>query len=103
MRFVCAAALIMMAFGCGGGRKADNGDGGVAACSPEGANQCSGASWQTCQGGQWVTAVDCPMACADGIGCVACSPGTQYCNGLDVVVCNDNGTPGQVLQTCAGV
>ena len=102
MRIVCL--VVAVAFGCGGGhRNPDMGDGGVVECMPEGANQCNGASWQTCQNGMWVTAVDCPMACADGIGCVACQPGTQYCNGLDIVMCNDNGTPGTVIQTCAGV
>ncbi len=104
MRFVCAVVVVAFVVGCGGGRKSSgDGDGGVVACAPEGANQCAGASWQTCQGGMWVTAVDCPMACADGIGCVQCQPGTQYCNGLDVVSCDQNGTPGTVIQTCAGV
>ncbi|MGE5186055.1 MAG: IgGFc-binding protein [Acidobacteriota bacterium] len=96
-------AVVVVACACGGGRKGGGGgDGGPGACSPEGANQCSGASWQTCQGGQWVTAVDCPMACADGIGCVQCQPGTQYCMGGDVWGCDQNGTPSGVVQQCTG-
>lgn len=71
---------------------------------PEGAHQCAGASYQTCVDGQWVTAVDCPNACADGIGCVQCSPGTVFCDPVsgNPVQCDQNGTPGMTVQMCMG-
>ncbi len=87
---------------CGSPHRNSGDDGGVNSCSPEGAQQCQGASWQTCMNGMWVTAVDCPQACADMIGCVACQPGTAYCNGGDVWQCDQNGGPGMVIQQCMG-
>ncbi len=99
-----ALGVAVFVVACGGSKRPpDNGDGGVIMCMPEGANQCSGASWQTCTNGQWVTAVDCPDACADMLGCVQCQPGTNFCSGGNVVACDATGTPGQVVQMCAGV
>jgi hypothetical protein len=87
---------------CGGPHRKSGVDGGPTACSPEGAQQCQGASWQTCMNGMWVTAVDCPMACADMIGCVSCQPGEVYCNAGNVWQCDQNGGPGMVVQQCMG-
>ena len=95
------AALLIIA--CGGShRSGDNSDAPVINCMPEGANQCQGSTWQTCQGGQWVTAVDCPTACADMLGCVQCFPGNNFCFNGNVVACDSTGTPGQVVQMCMG-
>lgn len=85
-------------------RHSDGSDAQVINCMPEGAHQCAGASYQTCVDGQWVTAVDCPTACADGLGCVECNPGTVFCDPVsgNPVQCNSNGTPGMTVQMCMG-
>jgi hypothetical protein len=89
---------------CGGSKRSETDvDAQPIVCMPDGINQCQGASWQTCMNGQWVTAVDCPEACADMLGCVQCQPGTNYCKDGNVVACDSTGTPGQIVQMCAGV
>jgi hypothetical protein len=93
---------VLWVIACGSPHRNGGDDGGPNSCSPEGAQQCQGASWQTCMNGMWVTAVDCPQACADMIGCVACQPGTAYCNGGDVWQCDQNGGAGMVIQQCTG-
>jgi hypothetical protein len=68
----------------------------------EGANRCDGPTWETCTGGMWQTAVNCPTACAEGIGCVQCVPGTTACMNGDVYSCDANGNPGTLSMQCTG-
>ncbi|MGE5181803.1 MAG: IgGFc-binding protein [Acidobacteriota bacterium] len=80
----------------GGGSDANPGD------CVEGSFQCSGPTWQVCQGGMWTTSVECPTACADGIGCVQCAPGQNTCVNGDVATCDASGNPGAVTMQCTG-
>ncbi len=83
--------------------KHDNGSTDAAnACSPEGGHRCNGSTFETCAGGLWQTAVDCPSACVETIGCVQCNPGETFCKDGDVWSCDDNGNPGSVMTACGG-
>ena len=80
----------------GGGMDANPGD------CVEGTFRCNSTTWETCQGGMWVTSVACPVACADGVGCVQCAPGTNTCVNGDVATCDASGNPGAVSMQCTG-
>ena len=89
-----ATCVCIFVIGCGPSnhRGTDGGGGDAAnACSPDGTHQCAGASYQTCTGGQWTTTMDCPMACTDMLGCVACTPGQTFCKDGNVWSCDDTG------------
>ncbi len=70
-------------------------------CS-QGQVRCQGATYQHCEGGQWAKTADCEAACVASVGCVACEPGINSCDGDNVVTCDENGNPGGVVQTCDG-
>jgi hypothetical protein len=88
---------------------------GAAACGPstsggaEGedgcANRCTSFGWEQCLSPG--TYAD-PVACAEGevciadLGCGVCFPGTRYCNGEEVWVCNDRGDGGSFVESCDG-
>ncbi len=80
----------------GGGSDANPGD------CVEGSNRCNSTVWESCVGGMWQTAVECPVACADGIGCVQCAPGQNTCVNGDVATCDASGNPGGVTMQCTG-
>jgi hypothetical protein len=104
MRAVATCVCIIL-IGCGPSHhRADGGAGGDGAisCSPDGAHQCAGASYQTCTGGAWTTTMDCPMACVDSLGCVACDPGQSFCKDGNVWSCDATGNPGMMTQACTG-
>ncbi len=44
----------------------------------------------------------CPAACDTALGCVACMPGLDYCDGGQVRACNADGSAGAVVTTCSG-
>jgi hypothetical protein len=94
-----ALGLALVVIACGPSNRAGDDD-GSGACT-EGTQRCDGNSFETCTGGQWVTGLDCPFACVDAIGCVACMPGSAVCENGDVATCDDTGNPGSVTQTCA--
>jgi hypothetical protein len=71
-------------------------------CTDEGGHRCAGSTYQTCTGGMWQTALDCPQACVDTLGCVQCSPGQPFCNEGNVTACDESGSPGAVVQECTG-
>jgi hypothetical protein len=100
-----ATCVLIIVVGCGPSNR-HTGDGGddaaAASCSPEGAHRCVGATYQTCSGGDWQTAVDCPQACVDTIGCVQCTPGQTFCKDGNVWTCDDTGNPGSMTQACTG-
>lgn len=74
----------------------------VIECMPEGGHRCQGSTYQTCTGGLWETALDCPEACVDSLGCVQCTPSQPFCKDGNVYSCDDFGTPGGVVQECTG-
>jgi len=68
-----------------------------------GATQCVGGTYQTCEDGSFVTSEACPPStvCVAGMGCKACDPhAPRGCAAGDVVVCNPDGTTGEVVETC---
>lgn len=101
-----ATCVCIILIGCGPSshRGPDGGgdDDAANACSPDGAHRCNSASYQTCTGGQWTTTMDCPMACVDALGCVACTPGELICKDGNVWTCDDTGNPGSMTQACSG-
>jgi len=101
MRPLILLALALAA--CGPSTSAgDDGGDDTTECSGD-AERCVGNLYQVCNDdGMFVTAESCAQACnLDLGGCVACDPlmGTG-CNGNDVVTCNADGTPGEVVETC---
>ncbi len=96
--------LVLVLIACGPANTKQHG-GSVDAtndCTPEGSHRCNGATYETCFGGRWQTAVDCPSLCADGLGCVRCTPGSTFCQDGDVWSCDGEGNPGMVAQACQG-
>ncbi|MFZ6178930.1 IgGFc-binding protein [Nannocystis pusilla] len=54
--------------------------------------QCDGNVEKICDGmGGFKSETPCPEVCAEPLGCVACEPGTNKCEGDQVMVCNDQG------------
>jgi hypothetical protein len=99
-----AGLFVVFLFACGGSNRPNNNniDAPMGECT-EGANRCNGTDWQSCTGGMWTTALSCPVACADGIGCVQCVPNTMTCNMTgDVATCDANGNPGATTTPCSG-
>jgi hypothetical protein len=99
-----ATCVCIIVIGCGPSNRhhGDGGDDAAIACSPEGTHQCAGSTYEVCSGGQWTTVMDCPLACTDNLGCVACTPGQSFCKDGNVWVCDDAGNPGSMTQTCTG-
>jgi len=66
---------------------------------------CDGSTAVTCDAqGDIASTEDCDVAngftCWYGIGCVLCYPGTQWCEGDDVVECSPDGQSFDVVQSC---
>ncbi|MCY1011042.1 IgGFc-binding protein [Nannocystis pusilla] len=60
---------------------------------PMGQIVCDGDVAQVCDGmGGFSDETQCVSACAPGIGCADCVPGTKECDGQNVLVCNAEGT-----------
>jgi hypothetical protein len=100
-----AAILAALGFGaCSPDRNSNNGqsDAQQVNCMPEGAHRCLGATYQTCTAGEWQTAIDCPVACLDHLGCVQCAPEQPFCKDGDVWTCDASGNPGSIAQECTG-
>jgi hypothetical protein len=84
----------------------------AAACGPDsrhGGNcpgLCSEVGYQECNDGQYGEPQACEpdQVCDPSLGCVACPPGGMYCAGMDdneVWRCNEDGTGGMHVETCA--
>ncbi len=106
MRFAqlsCVFSLFIVV-ACGPGKKGGDDDDQPDAFSEctNGDHRCQGATYQTCVGGMWVSAIDCPTACVDALGCVDCQPGSQYCKDGNVHACDANGMPGGEVMQCTG-
>jgi hypothetical protein len=79
-----------------------NGSGGKGGGSMEECNFCFGATYTPCVDGKAGTPITCESgACAPGLGCVTCVPGSTSCDGNQVRKCTDDGTSfGPVVETC---
>ncbi|HTJ42292.1 MAG TPA: IgGFc-binding protein [Kofleriaceae bacterium] len=99
------ALLLLYVCACGGGKGThpDASPGGADAameCTAEGQTRCLGATYETCMNGSWNVTQQCAMSCDSALGCVACSPGIDYCVGNDVHSCTAQGDDGGVTMTC---
>jgi hypothetical protein len=65
-----------------------------------GATQCAGNTFQSCENGAWETTSQCLGLCDPGLGCVDCQPGTSFCTGNDVHVCDDSGNDTGASENC---
>lgn len=103
---VCVAVLAVLG-GCGDDdnvtdARIDARDGEVGECR-DGEQRCTGTVSQTCEGGLWGAGIPCEESgdiCEDDLGCVACRPGTSWCDGFDVVQCGADGETETVVDTC---
>src|SRR5687768_3131624 len=102
-RVTCVLALFVVACGNPSRGGDDTTTDAMAECLPEGAHRCEGSTYQTCTGGTWQTAIDCPQACLDNLGCVQCHPGQTFCKDGNVWSCDDQGNPGSEVAACTGV
>ena len=60
---------------------------------PEDQVVCDGNTAQVCDGmGGFKSETPCPKACAPGLGCVECEPGSAQCNGQVSQVCKEDGS-----------
>jgi hypothetical protein len=97
--------LCVVTIGCKSSTR-NNGDAGPDAsneCTEEGAHRCTGSSYEICTDSLWVTETDCLQGCVDTLGCVACTPNERFCKDGNVWVCDENGNPGMMVETCTGV
>src|SRR5262245_34480728 len=97
----CVLALAVSA--CASSRLNNGDDANPTSCSMEGATRCTSSTYERCMGGEWTTVSDCPIACSDALGCVACQPGTTVCKDGNVWSCDDTGNPGMQTMACPGV
>ena len=67
---------------------------------PEGQVVCDGNVAKTCDGAGNFSEEVCDAACATNIGCTDCIPGTSKCDGMDVLVCTDDGAGYAPDETC---
>jgi hypothetical protein len=79
------------------------GDGGGGVCSAADQPACENNVHRQCIDGHWQTQ-DCGSGvCLPADGCRQCLPGTNFCEGgvgPDVYACKDDGTKGDLVQTC---
>lgn len=87
--------------GCPGDSDARRGQASV--LCPQGMLRCDGATARTCDGlGGFTDTVDCSLAaqlCVDGLGCLACAPGTGSCAGDTGTFCLADGS-GFEVESC---
>src|SRR5688500_13011570 len=97
--------LVMMLIVVGCGPSSRNSGDDTDATDPEctdGAHRCLGATYQVCSGGLWGTQEDCPVTCAEGVGCVQCQPGMNVCKDGNVHSCDASGNVGGQVEACTG-
>lgn len=79
---------------------------GMFQCITPDSTACLDNVWNYCEpDGEFLRGAtdDCPargLVCVPQIGCAVCEPETRYCDGDDVVICNADGTGGDVVETC---
>jgi hypothetical protein len=71
---------------------------------PMGQIECEGNTAKVCDGmGGFTSEMPCAQACAPGLGCVLCVPGSYQCVGDLSQVCNDDGSAWVDAMTCDAV
>jgi hypothetical protein len=73
-----------------------------------GATRCSATALERCdegpEGPAWATAYDCAtqgLVCVPSLlACKPCAPGERTCDGSDIVVCRDDASGAEVIDTC---
>ncbi len=82
---------------------ATEGSTGTGPC-PAGQIECEGTTAKVCDGmGGFTSETPCAQACAPGLGCVMCVPGSHQCVGELSQVCSDDGTAWVDEMTCDAV
>lgn len=107
------ALLCLLLVGCGDRRLPDDpnvgdddGDDDSAAplCQPDGTTRCLDARFDECVDGNWlpqeICAGDRPL-CDPVLGCLACAPGGNTCQGDEVWACDGTGLNPTYVTTCA--
>lgn len=87
---------------CGPSSGLGDGDGGTGNDCP---NRCTSFGFEECLSpGNYAEPVACTgdQECYVDLGCRTCYPGTRYCVGDDVWLCNDNGDGGEYVESCQG-
>lgn len=73
-------------------------------CFDPGLTRCNAGVYQQCHDdGLWWDVESCafPEFCVPDLGCAECNPNNATtCDGDDVRVCNDDGTIGELVETC---
>ena len=67
----------------------------------EGGGQCGTClddEFRPCDGGEPIACLD--QLCIENVGCRPCVPGTTSCVGNDLVMCDDDGQVGEVVESC---
>ncbi|MBS1123141.1 MAG: hypothetical protein H6Q90_5369, partial [Deltaproteobacteria bacterium] len=97
-------SLMVVVVGCGPGSRGhgdDTGTDATPACS-DGNHRCNASTYEVCVSGQWSIQEDCPVACADSLGCVQCPPGMDVCQDGNVHSCDAAGNVGGETMACTG-
>ncbi len=72
-------------------------------CDQEGETRCSGLDFLICSGGSWEVVETCSAPtpiCHDDLGCLACDPGSEYCDDNIVLECQEDGMTTDVVEEC---
>ncbi len=102
------AGVAACAVACSAGADPDGG-GGAGAGAGNGSQGGGNLDCNSCFGGQHTpcnadgtpgTPVECPAACDPELGCTECNPNGTVCVGNEVHDCTDQGTIGDVVETC---
>ncbi|MGN6104613.1 MAG: IgGFc-binding protein [Kofleriaceae bacterium] len=101
MRLACLFALTLIACGPSNRPNPVDPDAAEPACST-GNHRCNGSTYEVCNAGVWSTQDECPVACADGLGCVECQPGGNVCQDGNVHACDASGHVGGQVTACTG-
>ncbi|MEM6954868.1 MAG: IgGFc-binding protein [Myxococcota bacterium] len=104
--FLSCFLTFAVACSSGSGRRIGGRDTGpsteAGACS-NGELLCAGSLVEECQNGERVPQVDCAttgQVCAEGQGCVTCSPGQIFCLGAQRRQCDADGTNSTLVEEC---
>ena len=98
MRSLLIVALLSA---CGPTAREGSSDGGDSCTN--GAHRCNLTTYEVCTNNTWTLDEDCPIACDDKLGCVACVPGKTVCEGGNVHACDANGEVGAQTEACTGM
>ena len=67
-------------------------DAGMTSSCADGPTRCDGSRYERCVDGAYDLVETCAAACAPGLGCVTCVPGTGTCDGDTSTACREDGS-----------